>query len=266
MSAPESIRVQRPDGGHIAVWAAGQGPALVLVHGSMSDHTAFDPLVAALGDRVTSYSMDRRGFGASPDAGGYSADREFDDVAAVADAIAERTDGPIVLFGHSWGASCAMGAAARAKNLRQLLLYEPSLGIRYPPGFIDRVEAQVAAGDAEGAILSVLVTLAGMTDEQVAAFRSSPVWPSRLATAPTIAREARIEDGWVHGPGQFDAISAPTIFLSGTASPPDLVEVTRKCADAISGARIHTLEGHDHFAYKTHPAEIAAVVLECIKA
>lgn len=262
MSDPQGMLVRRPDGGRISVWPSGRGPALVLVHGSMSDHTTFDPLIAALSDRVACYAMDRRGFGASPDAENYSAEREFDDVAAVVDAVARQTGGPVVLFGHSWGASCAMGGAARTANLRGLLLYEPSLGLKYPAGFIEGVEARVAAGDAEGAILSVLVTLAGMTEEQVAAFRSTPAWPSRLATAPTIAREARIEDGWVHEPGQFDAISVPTVFLSGSDSPADLTEVTGLCAAAIRGAVIRTLEGHDHFSYKTHAEEIAAVIAE----
>jgi pimeloyl-ACP methyl ester carboxylesterase len=260
MSTTESILVRCPDGGHVAVWPAGQGPALVLVHGSMSDHTTFDPLVAALRARIACYAMDRRGFGASPDADNYSAEREFDDVAAVVDAVAERTGGPVVLLGHSWGASCAMGAATRTANLRRLLLYEPSLGLKYPAGFIEKVEARVAAGDPEGAILSVLVTLAGMTEEQVAAFRATPVWPSRLATAPTIAREARIEDGWVHEPGQFDSIAAPTVFLSGSESPEELTEVTRACAAAIPGSVIRSLEGHDHFSYKTHPEAIATVI------
>ena len=36
------------DGTSLAVWVEGQGPPLVLVHGSMCDHTAFDPLVAEL--------------------------------------------------------------------------------------------------------------------------------------------------------------------------------------------------------------------------
>jgi hypothetical protein len=31
---------------------------------------------------------------------------------------------------------------------------------------------------------------------------------------------------------------------------------------AIRGAKIHELRGRDHFAYKTHPAEIAAIVHE----
>jgi pimeloyl-ACP methyl ester carboxylesterase len=90
--------------------------------------------------------------------------------------------------------------------------------------------------------------------------KSSPAWPSRLATAPTIAREALIEDGWVHEPGQFDSITASTVFLAGTESPPELAEVTRKCAAAIRGAQIHELGGRDHFAYKTHPAEVAAII------
>jgi pimeloyl-ACP methyl ester carboxylesterase len=33
------------DGGSIAVWVEGEGPPLVLVHGSVSDHNVFAPLV-----------------------------------------------------------------------------------------------------------------------------------------------------------------------------------------------------------------------------
>lgn len=264
MTYTESILVPRPDGGHVAVWPSGQGPALVLVHGSMADHTTFGPMISALNDRVACYAMDRRGFGASPDADGYSADREFDDVAAVVDEVARRTGEAVVLLGHSFGASCAMGAAARTANLRRLVLYEPSLGLKYPPGFIEKVGRQVAAGDAEGAILSVLVTLAGMRDEQVAAFRSTPAWASRLATAPTIVREARIEDEWVHEPGQFDAIGVPTVFLSGTASLAELTKVTDLCAAAVRGAVIRELDGYDHFSCRTHPEETAAVIAEYV--
>jgi len=261
MSAPASLlEVRTADGANLAVRVEGQGPTVVLVHGSMCDHTTFDPLIAELRRDFTTFALDRRGFGASPDTDNYSADREFDDVAAVVALVADRTAGPVLLFGHSWGASCAMGGAARARDIRRLVLYEPSLGLSYPPGFIDRIETQVAAGDSEAAILSVLVGLAGMTGEQVDAMRSSPNWVARLATAPTIAREARIEDGWVHQPGQFDAITVPTLLLSGSESTPDLAEVTRQSASAIPRARVQMLAGHGHFAYKTHPAEVAAII------
>src|SRR4029453_17504789 len=59
--------------------------------------------------------------------------RECGDVAAVVNAVAARTGEPVVLFGASWGASCALGAARDLPSLRALVLYEPSLGRRQLP-------------------------------------------------------------------------------------------------------------------------------------
>lgn len=50
--------------------------------------------------------------------------------------------------------------------------------------------------------------------------RSSPLWPSRLATVPTMPRELRAEDDWVYLPGQFDAIAAPTDTVVGGIREP----------------------------------------------
>jgi pimeloyl-ACP methyl ester carboxylesterase len=129
--------VKSGDGGSIAVWVEGEGPPLVLVHGSVSDHTVYAPLMGELRDEFTIFAMDRRGFGASQDDPGYSAEREFGDAAAVVNAVAARTGEPVVLFGASWGASCALGAARELPSLRALVLYEPSLGRRQPPGSLD---------------------------------------------------------------------------------------------------------------------------------
>ena len=94
--------VKSGDSGSIAVWVEGEGPPLVLVHGSVSDHTLNAPLARELRDEFAIFAMDRRGFGASHDDTGYSAEREFGDVAAVANAVAARTGEPVVLFGSSW--------------------------------------------------------------------------------------------------------------------------------------------------------------------
>lgn len=260
MGLVERLDVPTADGGRITVWVDGAGPSLVLVHGSMCDHTTFNGLVDELRVDFRCYAMDRRGFGASPESGDYSADREFDDVAAVVEAIASLEGTSVALFGHSWGASCAMGGAARTRNVGRLLLYEPSLGLSYPPGSIEVIDAKVAWGDFEGAVLFVLVDIAGMRADEVEALRSSSVWPARVATAPTIAREARIEANWVIEPGQFGGIAAPTLLLSGSDSPPELGEVVRRSADAIPRARIAILNGHGHFAYRTHPREVASVI------
>ena len=41
------MEVRSADGTPLAVWAGGQGPPLVLVHGSLCDHSHSDPAVAA---------------------------------------------------------------------------------------------------------------------------------------------------------------------------------------------------------------------------
>jgi pimeloyl-ACP methyl ester carboxylesterase len=82
------IDVGSSDGTHLAVWVEGSGPALVMVHGSIADHTTFDPFVEVLRDNLTTFSMDRRGFGASGDGDVYAIERDFDDVATVIDTVA----------------------------------------------------------------------------------------------------------------------------------------------------------------------------------
>lgn len=260
MGSTERLDVTASDGNRITVWVDGTGPGIVLVHGSMCDHTTFNALVSELRANFRCYAMDRRGFGASPESGEYSADREFDDVATVVDAAAALEGTPVALFGHSWGASCAMGGAARTRHIRQLLLYEPSLGLRYPPNAIEAIDAKVASGDFEGAVLFVLADIAGMQEDEIEALRSSAVWPARVATAPTIAREARIESNWVLRPGQFKDIAAPTLLLSGSESPRELGDVVRRSAESIPGSRIKILDGHGHFAYRTHPRTVASVI------
>ena len=66
LGAP-SMAVPSKDGTKIALWRTGVGPALVLVHGTTADHTAWDPFVRRLEPYFTLYAMDRRGRGGSGD-------------------------------------------------------------------------------------------------------------------------------------------------------------------------------------------------------
>ena len=157
-----------------------------MVHGSIADHTTFDSFVAVLGEHFTTYAIDRRGFGATPDVDRYTIEVDFADVAAVVDAVAARSGGPIVLWGHSYGANSAMGGAARTANVSHLVVYEPSLGLTYPPGSIERIEAALVDGDHDAAIMAVLVDILEMTVDEIDALRADPLWPVRLAAAPTV--------------------------------------------------------------------------------
>ncbi len=184
------------------------------------------------------------------------------------DAVAARTGGPVALFGHSYGANCAMGGAALTKNVHHLVLYEPSLGLTYPPGSIEAVEEAVAAGDMDAAVAAVFVGILELSEEQIDAMRSSqnPTWTTRIASAWTLPRECRVEESWAYEPGQFVTIAAPTLLLAGSESPTDLMKATHYADEAIPNARIQVLQGHAHMAHKTDPAMVTAIIRQFISA
>jgi pimeloyl-ACP methyl ester carboxylesterase len=262
MADARQLDVRSSNGVQLAVWIEGNGPPLVLVHGSIQDHTVFAALVQELRADFTTFSVDRRGYGASGDAPGYAIERDFEDVAAVVDAVAARTSQPVVLWGPSYGANCAMGGAALTDSVSHLLLYEPSLGLRYPAGWLDAVELAIDDGDPEAAVVLVFRDLLQFTDEQIEEMKAGPEWVDRVATAPAMARESRADESWVYRPGQFDRIKVPTLLLSGSASPPDIKKATGDAAAAITPARVHNLDGHEHIAHLTDPAMVAAVIRE----
>lgn len=77
-------------------------------------------------------------------------------------------------------------------------------------------------------------------------------------------RERRAENDWGYRPGQLNGITAPTLFLAGSESPPAVASATQNAADAVAEARIRVLEGHAHMAHKTDPAMVAAIIREFI--
>lgn len=260
----DSFDVRSPDGTPIAVFVDGEGPPMVLVHGSFGNHTAWTVPLGELRTHFTTFAMDRRGFGASGDGDTYSIERDFEDVAAVVDVVAERTGEPVVVWGHSYGANCAMGGADISRNVRRLVLYEPSLGLTYPEGAIEAAEAALAAGDREAALDHMLTDALEMSPDEIDALRSSPRWPNLLAGAHTGPRECRVEERWVYEPGRFAGIAAPTLLLSGGDSSESLTTATQRAAAALPDARVRVLDGHGHFAHRADPEMVVSIIREFV--
>jgi pimeloyl-ACP methyl ester carboxylesterase len=153
-----------------------------------------------------------------------------------------------------------MGGANLSPQVSHLVLYEPSLGLRYPAGAIEEAEKALQAGDRETAVTHMLIDILELTPEEVDGLRATPRWRLILAGAHTTPRECRVEQGWVYQPGQLDGITAPTLLLSGSESPAAIIAATDRAATEIPDARIHVLEGHGHFAHRTHPAMVVSVI------
>src|SRR5260370_13362371 len=81
--------------------------------------------------------------------------------------------GPVDVFGHSYGATCALGAAARAP-FRRIALYEPPGPQTVPRQWIERATGYVSDGQPGRAMASFLTDVIGLTAGQVHQLKGSP--------------------------------------------------------------------------------------------
>jgi pimeloyl-ACP methyl ester carboxylesterase len=244
-------RVESRDGTEIAVWSSGQGPPLVLVHGAVADHTRWRPLLPFLEPHVTVHALDRRGRGASGDAPGYAIEREFEDVAAVVDAVADASGSAADLYGHSFGGLCAFGGATLTTGVGRLVLYEgwPPADVRareLPSGLGGRLDALLAEGNRDAVVETMFREVVLMPEAEITALRAQPAWPARVAAAPTIVRELRAIPQVPFDPGQAARIAVPTLLLTGSDSDDPFAADIATVAAALPDTRVGVLDGQRH--------------------
>ncbi|MDH6194097.1 pimeloyl-ACP methyl ester carboxylesterase [Mycobacterium frederiksbergense] len=251
MSSIETVIAS--DGVTIGCHTAGQGPPLLLVHGGGGDHSRWTNLLGQLNERFTTYAMDRRGRGASSDGTGmYDIEAEFNDIAAVIDAIGS----PVDVLAHSFGALCALEATLRTPHVRRLALYEPPLPVGvdfYPAGFVEHLSNLLDAGDRDG-LVAAMFTQTGTRASDLATMRDLPVWRRRVDAAHTIPREMQAISG-VYQPdfGRFARITVPVMLLLGSDSPQPLKLATECLYKVLPDVREVVLNGQAHFAMDTAP-------------
>lgn len=257
--------VLAPDGTRIAYERGGEGPPLVLVHGTADDHTRWARLLPALRERFTVYALDRRGRGGSgrTDTATYAIEQEFADVAAVVNATGE----PAHLLGHSFGALCALEAAVRSDNLRTLVLYEPTIPIPpgspiAPPATRAKMEALQAAGDREGVLLTLAREIVGVPEEVIEVWRDSPEWEAAVDTADTIVPEGHAIEGYAFDSARFRDLTTPTLLLLGSESPPFFQAATEAVGEALPHSQVVVLAGQGHVAMDTNPELFLGEVLQ----
>jgi pimeloyl-ACP methyl ester carboxylesterase len=246
-------KITSPDGTPIAYSRSGEGPALVLVHGTSATSTRWAPVLPALEQHFSVYAIDRRGRGESGDSDNYAIQREYEDIAAVVDSIGQ----PANLLGHSYGALCALEAALLTRNLHKLVLYEPPIPtpgmIINPQGVIDRLQAQLEAGDREGVLTTFFRQVVRMPPHELERFSSLPAWQARLASAHTIPREMWAEEEYEFKAQRFKHLHTPTLLLLGGDSP-DIFRAAIEAVDtSLPDSRIAVIAEQQHIAMDTAP-------------
>jgi len=238
------------DGTTIAYELTGSGPLLVLVHGAGSSHARWTSVLPALAAEFTVCAVDRRGRGASGDAACWAIEREFEDVAAVVDAVGE----PVNLLGHSFGGICALEALLRTDNVEKLILCEPP--VAFPPisdEIVARLQSSLEAGDREDVLTTFLSEVAEIPESDIAKMRQSSIWPERLAAAHTLLREGLAVGAYRLDARRFTEKATPTLLMLGGDSPAYYRQSIASLEAALPHSRVTVLPGQQHVPMDTAP-------------
>ena len=239
------------DGTTIGYDRSGEGPAVVLVDGAMGHRAQFGGrlLAAALADRFTAYTYDRRGRGESSNTLPYAVEREIEDI----EALIEEAGGSAYLYGISSGAALAFEAAlALGGKVRKLALYEPPYNddddARRAWRAYRKQLKELLAADRRGDAVALFMTYLGMPADHLGGMRQDPMWPKLEAVAPTLAYDAAaLGDDASVPTGRAARVAMPALVMDGSATEwPFLHATAVTLANAIPNGQHRTLQGQTH--------------------
>ncbi len=240
------------DGGEMFVIDAGEGPAVVLVHGSPVSSLEYRALIGSLKDRFRVVAPDLLTYGRSTGpADGANFTQQVRALRSLLDAL---DLGRFHLVGHDWGGPIAMGAAAqRPEQVARIVLMNTSIRADFrPPLAWQPVIAPIVG---ETAIVHAnlmshglpLLLRAMWTDGELRRRHHAPLEKEcTRRTALRLERREGYEAVCEQIAGALPAMDGPSLILWGTPEPYFRGE-HRHLEASLPGARLIELAGAGHF-------------------
>ena len=206
-----SLRISEADA--IAYDDAGQGPVIVLVHGSPGTSRAWQPVSERLAARFRVISPNLPGYGGTTrPAGEGPGDSSY--AAGLIEALIAQVGPPVVLAGHSYGGAVALVTALRGRVTPcALALFEPVA-----------IPVLAAVGDAEA-----FAAAQALFEGYCAAYERGDPGAVRIMV-----------DYWF-GAGALDRMPAPTREFMVTHTGHNVRDVRATLRDAYSVAALRGL-------------------------
>lgn len=242
------------DGTELAWEELGSGEPVLLVHGGLTDHTSWGPVLDELAGGATVCALDRRGRGLSGDAndGSWSLQREGVDVAEVMAALGCRK-----IVGHSFGALVVLQALPDLPQDTRAVLYEPPGPDRlHPvPGGLEKIVATYESGDLEGALRLFVVEELMLSERVYEAMAANPAFDTMRAGARTLPRELRSVAAGDLDRAHLSARNDVSVLLlvSESGGSPMFRAHAEELVPLLPDARIETVSGIPHLAMATDP-------------
>jgi pimeloyl-ACP methyl ester carboxylesterase len=205
-------RIKSSGGITVSFEKDGSGPPLVLVHGGFSDHhTNWEFVKPILRDRLTVYSIARRGRGETDATKGHRLEDEVSDLIRLIRTVRE----PVFLLGHSYGAHCSLAAALEAPDrIRKLALYEPAWpSIMSKLGLVRLEELAAAQAWDEFAMTFFRDTL-HVPVEDLDGLRATELWPPIIADARASLEDLRAMSKYEFNAERYRQLRIPVLLRS----------------------------------------------------
>jgi pimeloyl-ACP methyl ester carboxylesterase len=245
---------------------AGEGPPVVLVHGSATDYATWSiQMSSSLGQRFGLLAYDRRGSGKSMPVGPWSVESHAADLAD----LISREGAPAVVVGSSFGAVVGLELARRFPGcVRGVVMCEPPLPPRddapaMPDGFLTELDALAASGGGGAAVERFLrlVLGDGAYERMPRLFqeRCKQTWPALRSDVHALAAY-RVRYA------QLAAVNVPVLLLGGDRSADYFGPTLRSLLAELPRATYEVLTGAGHMmhadAHKRFGERVAAFCAE----
>jgi pimeloyl-ACP methyl ester carboxylesterase len=233
---------------------------VVLVHGTMDRSSSFGRVAKALeGCRTIRY--DRRGYARSLELGPpESFGQQVDDLLEV---VRSEADGPAVVFGHSYGGTIALAAAATDPGrIAGVVAFESPLPwLAWWPGDSAGADAVAGADDPEAAGEAFMRRMVG--DRRWERLPPSTRQARRAEGATLVAEIAQLRPPHPT-PVDLGAVGVPVVAAHGTQGAAHHQRAAQEVAARVPGAHLAVVEGSGHGVHLTHPAAAASLVRELV--
>jgi len=251
---------------------AGQGPLVVLIHGSPGTSRAWQPVAERLASRFRVVAPSLPGYGGTTAAPG---DRPGDNsyaaelIEALIEALVAEMGRPAVLAGYSYGGVVALRTALRGKvRPAALALFEPVA-----------VPVLAAIGETEAFVTSraVFEAYGASFDagDRLAVRKMIDYWfgPAMFDRMPPPVREYLVDNTGAnvrdvratfrdpaYSVDGLGGLAMPVLAVYGSRSPEIMVQIVRAIVSHVPRGTLERLEGANHAMINTHVDALAASI------
>jgi 3-oxoadipate enol-lactonase len=234
----------------------GDGPAVVLSHGFLMDHSMFGPQAAALAPEFRVITWDQRGFGATQAAGPFSYWDSARDVLGLLDHLGLQR---AVLGGMSQGGFLSMRAALLApERVAALVLIDTQAGLEDPAATesyeqLDAIWLEQGPAPVQDLVASIILG-PGQWDDWFAK------WAAWDRSGLSLAFRCLMDRDDITG--RLAEITCPALVVHGTADAAIPMTRAEALRDGLSGATtLFPVEGAGHASSLTHAAQVNPALL-----